>query len=180
MARMTLPIRLQKRVSRRGSSILELLLAGCLLSVSLVPLFYLFNLTKRSGESSEKEFQAILLAQHAMERAVAVCNENAQSLPPMTGEEPVVSSPDLPQNVSEYFREVLGKTDGIQETELPVLYWALKPFKCQVDTYFLEDNLYKIIVYVFYEESGKKKRVFLERLLSRVQHKLDINALDGK
>ena len=155
-------------------------MAGCLLSVSLVPLFYLFNLTKRGGEASEKEFQAVLLCQHAMEHAIALCNANAQSLPPMTGEEPIVSSPDLPQNVSEYFREIMGKTDGIQENDYPVLYWALKPFRCQVDTYFLEDNLYKIIVYIFYEEGGKKKRVFLERLLSRAQQKLDINALDAK
>jgi len=144
-----------------------MLFAACLLSVSLIPLFYLFNLTKKAAEISEKEVLASLLAHHVMEEIVAFCNNNPDSLPPITNEEPTVRSPENPQNVSEYFREILGKSDGLSETDFPALYWALKQYKCQIDTYFLEDNIYKVIVYVTFEDSGQKRKIFLERLISR-------------
>lgn len=152
---------------RRGATIMELLLATCFLSISLMPLLYLFNLTKKIPVRSESEFLATLLAQHVMEKIIGFCGENPDQLPSMSPEEPLVSAPDTPQNVSEYFREILGKTEGLGENDFPGLYWAMRQFKCQVDTYYLEDNLYKIIVYIFYEEGGQRKRVFLERLLSR-------------
>jgi hypothetical protein len=148
---------------------LELLLAVCLLSVSLGPLFYLFNITKRHQPQSDMEMLGTLLAQHAMERIVAQCAAAPEMLPTMTSEEPVVASPDTPQVVSEYFRDLLNTPEGITESDSSALFWAFKPFKCQVDTYYIEDNLYKAIVYIHYEEGGQRKRVFLERLISRNQ-----------
>ena len=151
----------------RGSSLMELLFATCVLSLSLAPLFYIFNFTRRTQEQSELEFTASLLAQHVMEEIVGFCRTNPDAIPPMTGEEPVVMSAGMPRNISEYFREILDTHEGIDETRHPELYWAMKPFTCQVDTYFLEPNLYKVIVYILYEESGQKKRIFVERLVSR-------------
>ena len=152
---------------RRGSSLLELLFATCILSVSLAPLFYIFYFTRKAQVQSEMEFMASLLAQHVMEEIVGYCHNHPDALPPMTGEEPIVLSAGMPQKVSEYFREILDCHEGIDDKTHPSLYWSMKPFTCQVDTYFLEANLYKVIVYILYEESGQKKRVFAERLISR-------------
>ena len=151
--------------SRPGATLLELLLAACFLSIFLVPLFYLFKLSKPPDRKSEMEFMASLLARHVIERIVAGKVDDPDYLPSMTPEEPTVVFPEGYQAVSQYFRNILGKDNGLDEETNQKLYWALKPFKCQVDTYYLEDNMYKVIVYVSYEEDGRKKRVFLERLL---------------
>ncbi|MBF0498540.1 MAG: hypothetical protein HQM09_00270 [Candidatus Riflebacteria bacterium] len=144
---------------------LELLGVVCILSISLAPLFYLVRLTRTTERRSEAEFTATLLAQHVMERIVAMAMKNPSSLPPMTAEEPIVAEPDGSGSVSEYFRFLLGEYRTITPEDSPKLYWALKPFKCQVDTYYLEDRLYKLIVYISYDEEGRKKRIYLERLL---------------
>lgn len=145
---------------------MELLFATCILSISLAPLFYIFNFTRKTQEQSELEFTASLLAQHVMEEIVGYCQAHPDAIPPMTQEEPIVLSAGMTRKVSEYFREILDSHDGIDEGQ-PELFWAMKPFSCQVDTYFLEANLYKVIVYILYEEAGRKKRVFVERLVSR-------------
>lgn len=148
---------------------LELLGIFCILSISLAPLFYLVRLTKTAEHRSEAELSATLLAQHVMERIVAMTAKNPANLPPMTPEEPIVAEPDGSGPVSAYFTFLLGDYRTISPEDFPKLYWALKPFKCQVDTYYLEDRLYKIIVYIGYEEEGRKKRIYLERLLDLSQ-----------
>lgn len=144
---------------------LELLGVFCILSISLAPLLYLVRLTKGAEERSEMEFTATLLAQHVMEKIVALSIANPSSLPPMTPEQPLVAGPDGAGAVSEYFRFLLGDYRTITQEESPKLYWALKPYSCQVDTYYLEDRLYKIIVYIGYEEDARRKRIYLERLI---------------
>jgi len=144
---------------------LELLGVFCILSISLAPLLYLVRLTKGAEERSEMEFTATLLAQHVMEKIVALSIVNPGSLPPMTPEQPLVAGPDGAGAVSEYFRFLLGDYRTITQEESPKLYWALKPFSCQVDTYYLEDRIYKVIVYIGYEEDARRKRIYLERLI---------------
>lgn len=144
---------------------LELLGVFCILSISLAPLLYLIRLTKGAEERSEMEFTATLLAQHVMEKIVALSLAQPGTLPPMTPEQPLVAGPDGSGTVSEYFRFLLGDFRTITQEESPKLYWALKPFSCQVDTYYLEDRLYKVIVYIAYEEDARRKRIYLERLL---------------
>jgi len=149
----------------RGTSLFELLLIASVLSLSLAPLFYVIRLSRPPEVESEMEFTATLLAHHVLQRIVAQKFLSPDSLPSMTAEEPVVVTPEGYQVVSEYFRNFLGKDLGLEENDNPKLYWALKPFTCQVDTYYLDDYLYKVIVYIGYEETGRRKRVFLERLL---------------
>ncbi len=151
---------------RGGTSLFELLLVACLLSLSLAPLFYVVKLSRPPERESEMEFTATLLAHHVLEKILARQHASPDTLPSMTTEEPIVVTPEGFRVVSEYFRPLLGKDLGLEEVDNPKLYWALKPFTCQVDTYYLDDYLYKVIVYIGYEEAGRKKRVFLERLLA--------------
>ncbi|HEY9069549.1 MAG TPA: hypothetical protein VIV61_04790 [Candidatus Ozemobacteraceae bacterium] len=149
----------------RGESLLELLLAACLMTVALVPLFQVYRLSRPPERASDMEFSATLLARHVIERIVALQKADPAYLPGMTSEEPVVAPADGFQPVSEHFRQLFGHENGIDRSEMPALYESLEPFRCRVDTYYLDGGSYKIIVYIEYEEAGRPKRVFLERLL---------------
>ena len=151
--------------SDSGASLLDILLAACLLSVSLVPLFYLFKLSRPTFAKSPMEFSATLLANHVMESIVADKLADPDSLPTMTGEEPIVVTNEGFHAVSEYFRHILDQTQGLEEKNHQVLYWSFKPFRCKVDTYYLEDYLYKVIVYISFVEEGQDRKIFVERLL---------------
>jgi len=150
---------------QRGTTTLELLGVISILSLSFIPLFYLARLTRTTNQRSEHEFTATLLAHHVVERIVARFQQNPRNLPTMTREEPLVPAQDGSGQVSEYFQFPLGDFRVITPEDSPRLYWSLLPFSCRVDTYYLEETLYKVIVYIFYEEDGQKKQVYLERLL---------------
>ncbi|HNW35426.1 MAG TPA: hypothetical protein PKM25_10875 [Candidatus Ozemobacteraceae bacterium] len=150
---------------RTGESLLELLLAACLMTVALVPLFQVYRLSRPPERKSEMEFSATLLARHVLERIIALRRADPAYLPGMTSEEPVVAPADGFQPVSEHFKGLFGHENGIEKSDNSILYDALEPFKCRIDTYYLDGGYYKVIVYIQYEESGYPKRVFLERLL---------------
>lgn len=154
------------RAGRRGESLLELLLAACLMTVALVPLFQLYRISRAPERKSEMEFTATLLARHVIERIVALRHADPAYLPGMTPEEPIVSTADGFQAVSEHFKGLFGRENGIEKTDNGDLFTALEPFRCRIDTYYLDGGYYKVIVYIQYEESGRTKRVFLERLLT--------------
>lgn len=169
-------MRLECRVEKKyktsiGTAVVELLLAACLLSVALVPLFYILRFTKLPVVKSESDFMATLLAHHAVETIVAQNLFDPKVLPTITGDEPVVVKPYGYRYVSPYFREILNHWNGLEEADNPVLFWAMKQFSCNVDTYYLEDNLFKAIVYIDWEERGRPKRIFLERLLDHPPHR---------
>ncbi len=155
----------RRAFSRPGQGLLELLLAASIFTVALVPLMYLFRLSRPPEKTSEMEFTATLLAHHVMEKILAEKLSDPRYLPPVTSEDPTVVIPGKLQPVSEFFRGILGKETGLEETDQAKLYWLLKPFSCQVNNYYLDDYIYKIIVYITYEEEGKNKRVFVEHLL---------------
>jgi hypothetical protein len=73
------------------------------------------------------------------------------------------------KSVSEYFSSFSPNNDSVSEKSDQQIFWSLKPFSCQVDTYYLEGNLYKAIAYVGYTHEDRKMRVFLERLLAQSQ-----------
>ncbi|MBF0543544.1 MAG: hypothetical protein HQM08_03880 [Candidatus Riflebacteria bacterium] len=135
------------------------------MSISLAPLFYLIKLTKMAEQRSEMEFSATLLAHHVMEKIVALSLKNPDKLPPLSPEKSIISTDSQGDVPSEYFTFLEGKYKTLSSEDSPELYTSLKPFKCQVDTYFLEDSLYKIIVYIIFEEDHIKKRIYLERLI---------------
>lgn len=135
------------------------------MTVALVPLFQLYRLSRAPESRSEMEFSATLLARHAIEQIIALRNADPSYLPGMTPEEPIVSTADGFQAVSEHFKGIFGGESGLEKNDNSDLYTALEPFKCRIDTYYLDGGYYKVIVYVQYEENGRSKRVFLERLL---------------
>lgn len=155
-----------KKISK-GTNLLELLLALSILSASLYPLVYIFKMAQPEAEKTQKEFLATLLCQHVIETIVANKIQNPDYLPQMTDSEPVVQGKTSVQQVSEYFAKLSQKNRPIEENDNSRLYEHLKPFKCQVDTYYLEGMIYKTMVYISYMQDKRKMKVFLERLLAQ-------------
>ncbi len=152
---------------RRGINILELLLAMAILSVSLYPIVYIFRLARPIYQKTHTEYLATLLAHHTMESIIARKMNDKSYLPTMSDPQPIVETSESVSHVSSYFRGLSRTGDNFNEKEDPELFWSLKQFNCQIDTYYLEGNVFKVIVYVLYEKEGRKMRVFFERLLSR-------------
>lgn len=157
------------KAGRRGSNILELLLALAILSVSMYPIVYIFRIATPAKQKTQTEYMATLLAQHAMESIVARRLIDQDYLPTMSDPEPVVQSSDSVSIVSPYFRDISENGDNFNETDDPQLFWSLKQFNCHIDTYYLEGDIFKVIVYVSYQKDGRTMKVFVERLLSRTE-----------
>lgn len=153
--------------NRRGTNILELLLALAILSVSMYPIVYIFRIAAPARQKTQTEYLATLLAHHAMETIIARRLIDPEYLPAMSDPEPVVQSSDSVSNVSQYFRDISEKGENINESNDSQLFWPLKQFNCQIDTYYLEGAMFKVIVYVSYLKDGRNMKVFFERLLSR-------------
>lgn len=155
----------QPKKQKQSANILELLLALSILSVSMYPLVYIFRISHAPRQKTQTEYLAILLAHHVIETIVARKRVDPSFLPLMSEAEPVVQSADSVAPVSPYFRGICESGENISENDPAQLFWHLKQFKCQIDTYYLEGALYKVIVYVSYLNEGRKMRVFFERLL---------------
>lgn len=152
---------------RRGTNLLELLLALAILTGALYPLVYIFRMAIPAQQKTQTELLATLLAHHVMETIVAKKLEDPDYLPQMTEVEPLVMMPGSVAPVSEYFRHMSDSGGILEREEDSELYWPLHQYKCQVDTYYLEGSLYKVIVYISYEQDGRTMRVFLERLFAQ-------------
>lgn len=153
--------------SRRGTNLLELLLALSILSAALYPIVYIFKMAQPARKKTQTEFLATLLNHHVIETIIASKLENPDYLPQMAEAQPVVSSENAAQQVSEYFQFISDRGEAVVKDDASQLYWSLEQFKCQVDTYYLEGLLYKAIVYISYEKDGRNMKVFLEKLLTQ-------------
>jgi len=164
----------QPKSHKQPANILELLLALAILSVSMYPLVYIFRISQVPRQKTQTEYLATLLAHHVIETIVARKSVNPSFLPFMSEAEPVVQSSDSVAPVSHYFRGIGEDGENITENDPGQLYWHLKQFSCQIDTYYLEGALYKVIVYISYLNEGRKMRVFFERLLPQADSETDI------
>ncbi|PKL50456.1 MAG: hypothetical protein CVV42_02880 [Candidatus Riflebacteria bacterium HGW-Riflebacteria-2] len=164
----------QQKKRKQPANILELLLALSILSVSMYPLVYIFRISQVPRQKTQTEYLATLLAHHVIETIVARKSVNPTFLPFMSEAEPVVQSSDSVAPVSYYFRGIGEDGENIRENDTTQLFWHLKQFNCQIDTYYLEGALYKVIVYISYLNEGRKMRVFFERLLPQSADKNDI------
>jgi hypothetical protein len=108
---------------------------------------------------------ATLLAHHVVETIVAKRAQDPSYLPAMSYSEPVVQSAEHVEPVSQYFRTISPSGESITENDDSQLFWSLKPYKCQIDTYYLDESLFKAIVYITYQKEGRTMKVFFERLL---------------
>jgi hypothetical protein len=158
---------------RSGTSLMELLLALAVLSAAMYPVVFIFRIGNPPKQTNHQEYTATLLAHHVIETIVARRAVNPSYLPAMSEPEPVVESAEHVEPVSQYFRNISANNDSITETNDSQLFWTLKPFKCQIDTYYLDGNLFKAIVYITYQREGRTMKVFFERLLP--QKALDVN-----
>lgn len=148
-----------------GISIIELLLALAILSVSMYPLVYVITIAEPAKLENDDEYIATMLAHHVIETIVARRAKDPSYLPHMSDSRPVVALTGSTQPVNEYFVNLPEYNDAIRETNEPQLYWSFNKFSCQADTYYLDDNIFKIIVYVTYPQEGRTMKVFFERLL---------------
>ncbi|PKL42553.1 MAG: hypothetical protein CVV41_13450 [Candidatus Riflebacteria bacterium HGW-Riflebacteria-1] len=163
MENTTEPNKQQKQ--KHSANILELLLALSILSVSMYPLVYIFRISQTPRQKTQTEYLATLLAHHVIETIVARKSIDPAFLPLMSDAEPVVQSADSVAPVSHYFKGICETGENITENDPAQLFWHLKQFNCQINTYYLEGDLYKVIVYISYQNEGRNMRVFFERLL---------------
>lgn len=152
---------------RQGTNLLELLLALSILSAALYPIVYIFKLAAPPKQKTQTEYLATLLAHHVIETIVAKHASNPSFLPTMEEGAPLVQSSGSVEPVCEYFRFISESGGDIIEEDASEMFWSLKPFKCQIDTYYLDSALFKVIVYITYQQEGRDMKVFFERLLSQ-------------
>lgn len=144
---------------------MELLLALSILSAALYPVVFIFRIASPAKMKNHNEYMATLLAHHVIETIVAKRAKNPAYLPAMSDPEPVVQSAESVEPVSQHFRSISETGESITESNDPQLFWSLKPFKCQIDTYYLDGSLFKALVYITYQKEGRTMKVFFERLL---------------
>ena len=58
-------------------------------------------------------------------------------------------------------------SEARRENQDLLLKTALDKYKCSIDTYFLDEKLFKVIVYVTYKKDGRNRKVFFERLFTQ-------------
>lgn len=149
---------------KKGLSLIEILLVLAILSMSLFPLSHILTLAKPVDLHTDDEYMATLLAQHVMESIIAKRKINLSYLPAMSDFKPIVSSSINQEPISEYFNYFSEFNGPVSEVNNPQLYWEINKYKCKVDTYLLDDNLFKVIVYISYTQNDREMKVYLERL----------------
>lgn len=149
---------------RRGTQILELLFILAILTVSIFPLAFIFKSLPFIKQETQKEVLATMLAHHIIETILAKKTQENNYLPFMSEPAPPVEIKGSVTPVSEYFRTHNG--DYLIKKEDTQLYEAFKHYNCKVDTYYLDESLYRIIVYVAYNEGERPVTIYLERLLT--------------
>ena len=154
-----------KSIKRKAFSLLETLLVLAILSVSIYPLAHIIYISMPLNLHTDDEYMATLLAHHVMETIVAKRAKDPSYIPTVSEACPVVSPPGGKEKISEYFTDFKEYGGPVTEQNDPQLYWAISKFKCKVDTYFLDKNIFKVFVYIIYQKDGREMKVFFERLL---------------
>ncbi len=161
-------MRAMKRLHlRRAMTMVELLIAFSVLSLALAPLCYLFSFSSGDRQTSDREVFANLLAHHVLESILAARLEDPQQLPAMSAEEDIVGTDGQYHQTSAHFARLLGASESARPDDHPQLFAALRGYRCKVDTYYLDHQLYRVLVFVSFEEGGRRKQVYLERMLGQ-------------
>ena len=152
-------------INKKALSLFETLLVMAILSVSIYPLVHIIYISMPISSHSDDEYMATLLAHHVMESIVAKRAKDPSYIPSVSEACPVALPSGSSDKISEYFSFFKEYNGSITETNDPQLYWAIKKFKCKVDTYFLDKDMFKVFVYIIYQKDGREMKVFFERLL---------------
>lgn len=136
---------------------LELLLTLALLTACAYPAVYMFCTSSPKTKGSQAKYTAVLLAHHVMESIIAKKLINPEYVPDIIPSEKVAQT-------GEFFK-LLNSPNEPSKAAYSRLAKALNGFEYRVDTYYLEENVYKIIVYVTYQLDGNEMSIFFERLL---------------
>ena len=164
---------------RKAFGLLETLLVLAILSVSIYPLAHIIYISMPLNLHTDDEYMATLLAHHVMETIVARRAKDPSYIPSVSEAAPVVSTPDSSEKISEYFSDFKEYGGPINEKNDSRLYRAISKFKCKVDTYFLDKNMFKVFVYIIYQKDGREMKVFFERLLPLNESPSDLNNEEG-
>ena len=140
-------------------SLIELLLALAILSVSLYPIVHIAHIYSLPAVDSNDNLQATMLAHHVMETIKTQRANDSHYLPSQAS--------DFQKIVAEYFAKVFQCSEARRENQDLLLKTALDKYKCSIDTYFLDEKLFKVIVYVTYKKDGRNRKVFFERLFTQ-------------
>ena len=148
--------------NKKAVSLIEILLILAILSIAIVPFVHIISLSIPIDSHTDDEYMANLLSQHVMETIIAKKIKNPNFLPSVSESKPIVSNQtDKISEYFDYFEEFKGPITKNQDSQL---YWAIDKFKCKVDTYLLDSNLFKVVVYIIYKKDGREMKVYLERL----------------
>ncbi len=156
-----------KRTNKQAASLIEILLVLAILSVAILPFVHIIGMSYPVDSHTDDEYMATLLAQHIMESIIAKRDKNPNFLPSVSELKPVVKANELSNNLSEYFSYFEEYKGPVTKSDEPQLYWSINKFKCKVDTYLLDSNIFKVVVYVIYQEDKREMKVYLERLFSQ-------------
>ena len=152
--------------NKKNLSLIELLVVLTILSVSFFPLTQIINLASRKTRSNNDSFFiATMIAHHVMESIIAKRDANPNWLPSVCDYKSIVLASDT-ESVNEYFDTFVEYDGAITQAKDSRLFETLKKYKCRIDSYFLEKDLFKIVVYITYLEDKIEKKIYLERILS--------------
>ena len=157
-----------KAFIKKGMSLIETLLILAILSIVIVPLAHIINIASPTESSEDDEYLAVLFAHHVMEEIIAKRALDPNFLPTVCKSAPIVSTIDNAKDINDYFKYFEEFKGPVTEANSPQLYWAMKKYKCKVDTYLLDSNMFKVVVYISYPKDGREMKVYFERLLPQV------------
>ena len=166
---------------KKDLSLIECLIVFAILSMSLFPLIQIIKFASPVNTNTDDEYLASLLAHHVMETIIAKRANNSSFFPSVSESYPVVLASES-NKISEYFDDLPEFDGAINKTNSPRLFNAFNKYKCKIDSFFLDSNLFKIVVYISFNKNGHKTRVYFERLLPQNNFEVedkDIQDNDG-
>ncbi len=156
-------------------NLVEILLILAILTFVIVPFVRIVNMASPAESHADDEYLAVLLAHHVMEEIIAKRALDVNYLPAISESSPIVLKEGDSSKINEHFSYFEEFKGAITEANSPQLFWAMKKYKCKVDTYLLDSGMFKIVIYISYPKEGREIKVYLERLLPQVNNTFSKN-----
>ena len=166
--------------NKKAISLIETLLVLAVLSLSFIPFAHIIVISHPVDTYADDEYLATLLANHVIESIIAKRAKDPSYLPSDNGVKSVVSNTETQGSLSEFFDYFEEFKGPVSKKADPQLYWAINNFNCKVNTYLIDDNLFKVVVFIMYKKDGQEMKVYLERLFSQNANTIDEIKLNGE
>lgn len=155
----------------RGVSLVEILVALCIVGLAIAPLLGLFRSGRATSESNLEKLQAVYLAQKALEQVRREAEVRFDTLVSVPAAAPLVA--ERIEDICYYFRrvDVFGHNLG-NRFVFPELAGKLKDFSCSVEIRPWEGlkNCKLVVVTIYFSRKalgGRPGSYTLETLISK-------------